>query len=37
MEAGEAPRLADVGLLTAYLVVFAGGAAWLYRRDTLKA
>ncbi|WP_327270573.1 ABC transporter permease [Streptomyces sp. NBC_01218] len=37
VEAGGAPHAGDVVLLCAYFVVFAGGAARLYRKDTLKA
>ncbi|MEU5048311.1 ABC transporter permease [Streptomyces sp. NPDC021096] len=37
IEVGDAPHLKDVSLLFAYLVLFAGGAAWLYRKDTRKA
>ncbi|MDF3291984.1 ABC transporter permease [Streptomyces silvisoli] len=37
IEQGNAPHLRDISLLVAYLLVFAGGAAWLYRKDTLKA
>ncbi|GAA1917042.1 ABC transporter permease [Streptantibioticus ferralitis] len=37
IEQGDAPHLRDVSLLVAYLLIFAGGAAWLYRKDTLKA
>ncbi|MGW7003443.1 ABC transporter permease [Streptomyces sp. NPDC054933] len=37
IELGDAPHLRDVSLLVAYLLIFAGGAAWLYRKDTLKA
>ncbi|MCQ4043994.1 ABC transporter permease [Streptantibioticus rubrisoli] len=37
IEQGDAPHLRDILLLVAYLLVFAGGAAWLYRKDTLKA
>lgn len=37
IETGGAPHAKDVTLLLAYFVVFAGGAAWLYRKDTLKA
>jgi ABC-2 type transport system permease protein len=37
IEAGNAPQLRDVALLVGYLIVFGGGAAWLYRKDTLKA
>ncbi|MCB5164427.1 ABC transporter permease [Streptomyces bambusae] len=36
IELGSAPRPGDVALLAAYFVLFAGGAAWLYRKDTLK-
>jgi ABC-2 type transport system permease protein len=36
IELGNAPHQKDVALLAAYLVVFAGLAAWLYRRDTKK-
>ncbi|MCA6096238.1 ABC transporter permease [Streptomyces sp. SCA3-4] len=37
IEVGDAPHLRDVGLLVAYLVLFAGCAAWLYRKDTRRA
>ncbi|MFD5702716.1 ABC transporter permease [Streptomyces lasiicapitis] len=37
IELGDAPHAGDVALLAAYFVVFAAGAAWLYRKDTLKA
>ncbi|MET9858341.1 ABC transporter permease [Streptomyces smyrnaeus] len=37
VEVGEAPHLADAGLLLGYLVLFAAVAAWLYRKDTRKA
>lgn len=37
VEAGGAPHLRDAALLAGYLLVFAGAAAWLYRRDTRKA
>ncbi|MBO8192708.1 ABC transporter permease [Streptomyces oryzae] len=37
VETGEAPQLSDVGTLLGYLVLFAGAAAWLYRKDTRKA
>lgn len=37
VEAGEAPQLRDAGLLLGYLVLFAGAAAWLYRKDTRTA
>jgi len=37
IEFGDAPHLKDVVVLLAYLLLFAGGAAWLYRKDTRKA
>ncbi len=37
IELGGAPHAGDVVLLLAYFLLFAGGAAWLYRKDTLKA
>jgi ABC-2 type transport system permease protein len=37
IEVGHAPHLTDIALLAGYLVIFAGGAAWLYRKDTRKA
>ncbi|MEU3738937.1 MULTISPECIES: ABC transporter permease [unclassified Streptomyces] len=37
IELGNAPHAKDVTLLVAYFLLFAGGAAWLYRKDTLKA
>ncbi|MFC7305038.1 ABC transporter permease [Streptomyces monticola] len=37
IELGNAPSARDLALLAAYFVLFAGGAAWLYRKDTLKA
>ncbi|RVU19522.1 ABC transporter permease [Streptomyces antnestii] len=37
IELGNAPHAKDVVLIVAYFLVFAGGAAWLYRKDTLKA
>ncbi|MFZ3596717.1 ABC transporter permease [Streptomyces sp. BH104] len=37
IELGGAPEAKDVALLVAYFLLFAGGAAWLYRKDTLKA
>lgn len=37
IELGGAPHLKDVAIMVGYFVVFAGGAAWLYRKDTLKA
>ncbi|UWE12416.1 ABC transporter permease [Actinacidiphila bryophytorum] len=37
VEFGDAPHGKDVGVLVCYLVLFAGSAAWLYRKDTRKA
>ncbi|GAA3046683.1 ABC transporter permease [Streptomyces olivoverticillatus] len=37
IEVGNAPHMKDVAILAVYLVIFAGGAAWLYRKDTHKA
>ncbi|UNO40087.1 ABC transporter permease [Streptomyces sp. MST-110588] len=37
VEAGSAPHVKDIAILLGYLVVFAGAAAWLYRKDTRKA
>ncbi|MFG2312157.1 ABC transporter permease [Streptomyces sp. NPDC048566] len=37
VELGEAPHAKDIALLVAFFALFAGGAAWLYRKDTLKA
>ncbi|TGB05860.1 ABC transporter permease [Streptomyces sp. MZ04] len=37
IELGDAPHAKDIALLAGYFVLFAGGAAWLYRKDTLKA
>ena len=37
IELGNAPHTKDIVLIVAYFLVFAGGAAWLYRKDTLKA
>lgn len=37
IEIGKAPHLKDIAILAGYLVIFAGGAAWLYRKDTRKA
>ncbi|MFI5802432.1 ABC transporter permease [Streptomyces sp. NPDC051561] len=34
---GSAPTAQDVLTLAGYFVLFAAGAAWLYRKDTLKA
>ncbi|MET8812317.1 ABC transporter permease [Streptomyces sp. NPDC004549] len=37
IEQSQAPHARDVAVLAVYFVLFAGGAAWLYRKDTLKA
>ncbi|MEU6221536.1 ABC transporter permease [Streptomyces sp. NPDC047022] len=37
IEQSQAPQAQDVAILVAFFVLFAGGAAWLYRKDTLKA
>ncbi|WP_329122378.1 ABC transporter permease [Streptomyces sp. NBC_01465] len=37
IETGNAPHAQDVAILFAYFLLFAGGAAYLYRKDTLKA
>ncbi|WP_326699653.1 ABC transporter permease [Streptomyces sp. NBC_01754] len=37
VETGGAPEARDVALLCAYFLLFAGGAAWLYRKDAVKA
>ncbi|MGW2649479.1 ABC transporter permease [Streptomyces sp. NPDC001393] len=37
IEQSQAPHATDVAVLAVYFVLFAGGAAWLYRKDTLKA
>ncbi|MYT75988.1 ABC transporter permease [Streptomyces sp. cg28] len=37
IELGGAPHAKDVALIVAYFLLFAGGAAYLYRKDTLKA
>ncbi|MEU8709946.1 ABC transporter permease [Streptomyces sp. NPDC048565] len=37
VEMGGSPHAKDVAVLCVYFVLFAGGAAWLYRKDTLKA
>lgn len=37
IETGSAPHARDVGILCVSFLVFAGGAAWLYRKDTRKA
>ncbi|MEV0223264.1 ABC transporter permease [Streptomyces sp. NPDC050704] len=37
VELGHAPHTKDVAVLAVSFLLFAGGAAWLYRKDTLKA
>jgi ABC-2 type transport system permease protein len=37
IELGNAPHTKDIAVLACYLVLFAGTAAWLYRKDTAKA
>ncbi|MGC5346097.1 ABC transporter permease [Streptomyces sp. DT24] len=37
VEMGGSPHAKDVAILCGYFLLFAGGAAWLYRKDTLKA
>ncbi|MEU6093680.1 ABC transporter permease [Streptomyces sp. NPDC047079] len=37
IERSQAPRTQDIAILVAFFALFAGGAAWLYRKDTLKA
>ncbi|MGW7264226.1 ABC transporter permease [Streptomyces sp. NPDC054842] len=37
IELGEAPAAADVAVLAVSFILFTGAAAWLYRKDTLKA
>ncbi|MDG4862116.1 ABC transporter permease [Streptomyces sp. T-3] len=37
IELGNAPGAKDIAILAVYFALFAGGAAWLYRKDTLKA
>ncbi|MFE2260430.1 ABC transporter permease [Streptomyces griseosporeus] len=37
IEQSHAPHAQDIALLAVFFVLFAGGAAWLYRKDTLKA
>ncbi|MEU4034671.1 ABC transporter permease [Streptomyces collinus] len=37
IEQSEAPHTQDIAILVVSFVLFAGGAAWLYRKDTLKA
>ncbi|MFR9798498.1 ABC transporter permease [Streptomyces sp. MS06] len=37
IEQSQAPQAQDIALLAVFFALFAGGAAWLYRKDTLKA
>ncbi|MFK8848895.1 ABC transporter permease [Streptomyces sp. Ac-502] len=37
IEGGHAPDAKDLAILAGYLLVFAGGAGWLYRKDTRTA
>lgn len=37
IELGHAPHAKDIAVLAFYLALFAGTAAWLYRKDTRKA
>ena len=37
IELGHAPHAGDIAVLAGYLVLFAGCAAWLYRKDTRTA
>ncbi|MEU3913740.1 MULTISPECIES: ABC transporter permease [unclassified Streptomyces] len=37
IELGGAPHAKDVAILAGYFVLFTGAAAWLYRKDSLKA
>ena len=37
IEQSQAPHAQDIAVLVAFFFLFAGGAAWLYRKDTLKA
>ncbi|MFD9985640.1 ABC transporter permease [Streptomyces massasporeus] len=37
IEQSRAPHVQDLAVLVVSFVLFAGGAAWLYRKDTLKA
>ncbi|MFC9679515.1 ABC transporter permease [Streptomyces sp. NPDC056948] len=37
IEQSRAPHVQDLVVLVVSFVLFAGGAAWLYRKDTLKA
>lgn len=37
IEQSQAPHARDIAVLVVFFALFAGGAAWLYRKDTLKA
>ncbi|MER6959644.1 ABC transporter permease [Streptomyces sp. NPDC000618] len=37
IEQSQAPHAKDIVVLAVFFVLFTGGAAWLYRKDTLKA
>lgn len=37
IEQSRSPHVQDLAVLVVSFVLFAGGAAWLYRKDTLKA
>ncbi|MCD7439066.1 ABC transporter permease [Streptomyces lincolnensis] len=37
IEQSQAPHAKDIVVLVFFFVLFTGGAAWLYRKDTLKA
>lgn len=37
IEQSQTPHTRDIAILVAFFALFSGGAAWLYRKDTLKA
>ncbi|MET7289692.1 ABC transporter permease [Streptomyces sp. NPDC005573] len=37
IEQSQAPQAQDIAILVVFFALFTGGAAWLYRKDTLKA
>ncbi|MBX9393978.1 ABC transporter permease [Streptomyces sp. TRM72054] len=37
IEQSQAPQVGDIAVLAVSFLLFAGGAAWLYRKDSLKA
>ncbi|WP_425245252.1 ABC transporter permease [Streptomyces sp. NEAU-NA10] len=37
IEQNQAPHAKDIAVLVVFFALFTGGAAWLYRKDTLKA